>query len=116
MKTEIRFQSDHVAPIRDKEKRLTIRWNGPEVRSGDGIKFVDADNSQIFGSGIVLDTYEMTVDEVVVTDWEYHDTYRNVSAFNRGFRQYYDRTFNSYDILDVIEWGDTFTPNQFYDG
>jgi len=110
----IKFHPRHIAPIQDKEKRLTIRWDGPEVRSGDGIKFVDADNSQIFGTGIVMDAYDMAVENIINTDWKYHSNYTNLAQFQSEFGVYYDTVFTRDDILDVIEWGDTFTPNHFY--
>ena len=107
------FAPEHIEPIQNGEKRLTIRLNRPDgIRKGDQLKFVDASNNEIFGHGIAVDVYETTVAEILGTGWEYHDNYRNIHRFNQEFEKYYNKRFDYGDIFDVIEWGEMFHPNK----
>jgi len=109
------FAPQHIPAIRDGDKRLTFRWDlSTNFEQGEEIKFVDSSNNEIFGNGVVLDSYDITVDEIIVTYWEYHKNYRSLRWFNHSFSNYYDHEFRNFDILDVIEWGDTFTANRVY--
>jgi len=117
MKHPLRFDPAHIPLIEDKRKRLTIRYDmGKELRKGDGLKLINSHNGQIVGTAIVMDTYDMAVEDIINTDWKYHSNYTNLAQFQSEFGVYYDTVFTRDDILDVVEWGDTFTPNQFYDG
>jgi len=116
MKQPLKFDTAHIPLIEQGKKRLTIRWDmDTGLRSGHGIKLINSHNNQIFGTAIVLDTYEMRVAEMINTEWEYHSNYANLAQFQSEFGVYYDKIFAREDIVDVIEWGDTFTSNRFYE-
>jgi len=114
----IAFHPRHIEEIENKSKRLTARINFErQVRQGGGLRFIDSSNSQIFGHGICMDVYTMPTQEFIDTDWEYHRTYRGYGEWKSAFNEYYpDVDLNTIDDITVIEWGDTFTPNRFYDG
>lgn len=111
----IPFHKDHIEPIKEKEKRLTIRYDyKPDQRRGDEIRFMDTDNL-LFGSAVVLKQYTMPVSAIVHTNWEYHYSYDSMSDFRKRFNAFYpDVEFAEETELTVVEWGETYSPNWGY--
>ena len=115
--SHIKFHPSLITEIKSGDKRLTIRYNfDGKLRTGDDLKFVNSHNNQIFGNGICIDIYGLTVKGVIETEWEYHNNYANLYDFNRHFSNFYDIEFVLDDELTVIEWGDLFHPSPYYDG
>jgi len=114
----IAFHPRHIEEIVNKSKRLTARINFEgELRPGDELRFIDSSNNQIFGHAVCMHEYKMHVKDFIETEWKYHRTYRGYGEWKSAFDEYYpDVDLNTIDDITVIEWGDTFTPNHFYDG
>jgi len=107
---QLKFHPRHMGEIEEKDKRLTARidWNA-EMKFLEDLEFINAQTSDVFGTGTLTNFYTMSLMQFIQKDWEYHRSYRDFAEFERAFGEYYpDIDLGKVEYITIIEWGDTF--------
>lgn len=87
--TYLRFTYQHVDPILDGEKTVTVRLDLERgIRCGDHLDLLDEDG-ETFGTGKVDRVGHMSAASFVEGEWDGHRSYRSIGQFLDELRDYY---------------------------
>lgn len=102
----IGFNRDFVNDICTLEKTKTLRYQmGHRLpKAGDVVDAVVSHDEGPFARLEVTDVYEMTVGEVINTEFDGHQNYKSLAHFNERMNEYYDEEFTEETVLHMIEF------------
>lgn len=105
MTVEVKFSNEHIRPILDGEKRLTVRYGfDKELTVRNEFNLLDEDGRR-FGVAEVDLIAEMTARQFYHQKMEGHRVYGGFDEFREEMNRYYpDATIEPDTVLTVIGW------------